>query len=54
MGKYTVSLTATNAGGSNTKTKADYISIKPLNADFTVSPPGGARAAERHLHRRLL
>lgn len=41
-GKYTVTLTATNAGGSNTITKTNYINVtnplKPPVADFTASP----------------
>ena len=33
-GKYTVALTATNAGGSNTCTKSNYITV---SGDFTAS-----------------
>jgi PKD repeat protein len=44
-GKYTVSLTATNAGGSNTSTKKDYItvsgSVKPPVANFYAKPTSG-------------
>ncbi|HII92149.1 MAG TPA: PKD domain-containing protein [Methanosarcina sp.] len=41
-GKYTVKLTVTNAAGSNTATKADYIKVvtKPVAA-FSVSPTSG-------------
>ena len=45
VGAYTVSLTATNASGSNTETKTDYISVQapaiPV-ADFTGTPVMGA------------
>jgi PKD repeat protein len=45
-GDYTVSLTATNAGGSDTETKTDYISVSeppppPPVADFSGSPTSG-------------
>ncbi len=43
VGTYTVSLTATNSGGSDTETKTDYISVSepaPV-ADFTGSPTSG-------------
>ncbi len=42
-GDYTVSLTAANAGGSDTATKTDYISVTPPApvADFTGSPTSG-------------
>ncbi len=41
-GTYTVSLTATNAGGSDTETKIDYVHIYGLpTADFTASPTSG-------------
>jgi len=42
-GDYTVSLTATNAGGSDTATKTNYISvaIPPPVADFSASPTSG-------------
>jgi PKD repeat protein len=44
-GKYTVSLTAANAGGSGTKTRIDYISIsgsvKPPVANFYGKPTSG-------------
>jgi PKD repeat protein len=43
-GNYTVSLTATNAGGSDTETKADYITVTvpaPV-ANFTGTPTSGA------------
>ncbi len=41
---FTVSLTASNPGGSDTETKADYITVTPLApaADFTASPVSGA------------
>lgn len=39
-GKYTVSLTATNAFGTSTKSKTDYIDVMPLPpvADFVAEP----------------
>jgi PKD repeat protein len=43
-GSYTVSLTATNAGGSDTKTLTDYITVSaPASptADFSASPTSG-------------
>jgi PKD repeat protein len=45
-GKYTVSLTATNAGGSNTSTRKDYITVsgtgsRPPVADFSGKPTYG-------------
>jgi PKD repeat protein len=43
-GKYTVSLTVTNAGGSNTKTRTEYISVKgtpPPTANFYGKPTSG-------------
>ncbi|MEA3310681.1 MAG: PKD domain-containing protein, partial [candidate division WOR-3 bacterium] len=41
-GTYTVSLTATNADGSDTETKADYITVtEPLQAAFTANPSIG-------------
>ncbi len=45
-GKYTVSLTATNGGGSNTSTRKDYISVsgsgsKPPVANFYAKPASG-------------
>lgn len=45
-GKYTVSLTVTNAGGSSTKTRTEYISVsgssaRPPVAKFTGKPTGG-------------
>ena len=44
-GRYTVSLTATNAGGSNTSTRKDYItvsgSVKPPAANFYGMPTSG-------------
>nr|WP_321506387.1 PKD domain-containing protein [uncultured Methanoregula sp.] len=41
-GKYTVALTATNAGGSNTATKTDYITVSAAPvASFTVNPSSG-------------
>ena len=42
MGSKTVALTATNSAGSNTNTKNNYINVKPLNADFSATPVGGA------------
>ncbi len=36
-GTYNVALTATNTSGNNTKTKSNYISVNPVNADFTAS-----------------
>ncbi len=41
-GLYTVALTATNSAGNNTCTKSNYLTVKPLDADFTFTPPGGA------------
>lgn len=43
-GKYTVSLTATNAGGSSTKTRENYITvngISPPKANFKAAPASG-------------
>jgi PKD repeat protein len=43
-GKYTVSLIATNSGGSNTKTRTDYITVKaitPPTANFVGKPTSG-------------
>ena len=41
-GSYTVSLTATNAQGSDTETKPDYITVAPpAAADFSGSPTSG-------------
>ncbi|MFA5269224.1 MAG: PKD domain-containing protein, partial [Methanoregula sp.] len=44
-GKYTVSLTASNAGGSNTSTRLDYITVsgscKPPVAKFSGKPTSG-------------
>jgi len=37
FGNYTVALTATNALGSNTITKTNYISVNAANADFTAN-----------------
>lgn len=37
-GNYTVSLTATNAVGSNTSTQNNYIQVNTANADFTANP----------------
>ncbi|HZD54818.1 MAG TPA: PKD domain-containing protein, partial [Candidatus Aquicultoraceae bacterium] len=39
-GVYTVSLTVTGPDGSNTNTKADYITVTPF-ADFSASPTSG-------------
>ena len=36
-GTYTVALTATNIGGSNTKTVSNYITANPPTPDFTLS-----------------
>jgi len=43
-GIYTPSMTATNAGGSDTETKADYITVAvaPPVAEFSGSPTSGA------------
>ena len=44
-GNYTVSLTVSNAGGSNTTTKTDYITVttwRPPVAAFSASPTSGA------------
>jgi len=44
-GTYTVALTATNAGGSNTNTKSNYITVNPSGAapvaNFTGTPTSG-------------
>jgi PKD repeat protein len=44
-GSYTVKLTATNAGGSDTATRTDYITVDPPSApptaDFSASPTSG-------------
>ena len=40
-GVYTVSLTATNSGGSDTKTQVAYITVGPAIANFTASPTTG-------------
>ncbi len=40
-GQYTVALTATNSAGSNTCTKTNYLTVKPLNAAFTGTPTSG-------------
>lgn len=40
-GLYTVSLTATNANGSHTITKTDYISVANLEANFTADQTTG-------------
>jgi PKD repeat protein len=42
-GSYTVSLTVTGPGGSNTKTMVDYIQVTPPApvADFTAAPTSG-------------
>jgi PKD repeat protein len=43
-GTYTVSLTASNSGGSDTKTRSGYISVSappPPSADFVGSPTSG-------------
>ncbi len=44
-GKYTVALTASNAGGSNTTTRADYVmvtgQVKPPVASFAGTPTSG-------------
>jgi len=43
-GSYTVSLTVTNSGGSNTLTRTNYITVTsaiPPNASFTGSPTSG-------------
>jgi len=38
---YTVALTATNSAGSNTETKTNYITVKPLDAEFTADQTWG-------------
>jgi len=41
-GTYTVTLTASNAGGSNMKTRTNYITVSAsLNADFTANKTSG-------------
>ncbi len=40
-GAYTVSLTATNAYGSHTRTRVSYITAKPTAADFSGTPTSG-------------
>jgi PKD repeat protein len=43
-GKYTVSLTATNSGGSNTRTRTEYITVKAISppaANFVANPTAG-------------
>jgi len=41
-GTYTVTLTASNAGGSNMKTRTNYITVNPpLDADFTANKTSG-------------
>ena len=41
-GNYTVSLTVTGPGGSDTETKTDYITVyQPITADFSGSPTSG-------------
>jgi PKD repeat protein len=42
-GLYTVSLTATNAVGSDTETKLDYISVSAPPAEVTLAPTDDAR-----------
>ncbi len=37
-GSYTVTLNATNAGGTNAETKEAYIQVNPANADFSATP----------------
>lgn len=37
LGTYTVALTVTNLGGSNTATKSNYIAVNIANADFDAS-----------------
>jgi PKD repeat protein len=41
VGEYTVSLKVIGPGGSDTETKADYIDVGPVHADFTASPTTG-------------
>ena len=43
-GTYTVSLTATNAGGSNTKTSANYITVIAPNVAYFVGTPTSGTA----------
>ncbi len=40
-GNYTVGLTVTGPGGSDTETKSGYITVKAVQADFTASPTAG-------------
>lgn len=49
-GKYTVSLTATNAGGNNTVTKTEYINVIDVDAPLvTVNPVGGLYNAPQNV-----
>ena len=53
-GTYTVTLTATNAVGSDSETKTNYITVNACNApvaNFIGSPTIGRRPAHRELHR---
>jgi PKD repeat protein len=47
-GSYSVSLTASNAGGADTETKADYITVvpPPPAADFSAAPTSGPAPLE--------
>jgi PKD repeat protein len=49
-GTYTVTLTVSGPGGSDTETKADYITVAypPPQADFTASPRSGVAPLEVH------
>jgi PKD repeat protein len=40
-GTYTVALNATNGGGSNTNTKAAYITVSPMTASFSANDTAG-------------
>ncbi len=57
-GVYTVSLTVTGPGGSNTQTRSNYVTVTapaPV-AQFTGSPTSGVASAHggvhQHLHRQ--
>ena len=52
-GTYTVALTATNSGGSDTCTKTNYITVAAFQADFTATPTWGLPPLAVQLHRRL-
>ena len=53
-GTYTVTLTVSNAGGSNTKTVVNYITVLPLpNPNFNFSPTNGCPPALGQLYQHL-